>query len=271
MKIGRNIYLQAFSIVVILLAIGRIIFIDQPKDSQLAKNDAVCEMSKDSLKKDSTERVEEYVEEEPEPVVAEVTAMPVKRAKHRVKGVRSFTQSFPDAQDVQIVAANKWGVSPVQNREEAERRKAELVYVGSNPYFFVEPLYQSIPYLVPRASVLLQDIGRNYFDSLQIKGLPLHKIIVTSVMRTKEDISRLRRHNGNAVENSCHMFGTTFDITYNRYLRVEEVDSAYSKKRTIADVRLMQVLSEVLDDLRRDNRCYVKYEHKQSCFHITVR
>ena len=106
--------------------------------------------------------------------------------KHPIRSVASYTDAFPDMQDVQIQAANKFGVSPVQNRAEAERRKMELVYVGANPYFFVEPLRSSIPYLVPRASVLLQDIGRNFFDSLQIKGVPLNKIIVTSVLRSKD-------------------------------------------------------------------------------------
>ena len=42
---------------------------------------------------------------------------------------------------------------------------------------------------IPRAAVLLQDIGHNFFDSLQCKGVPLHKIIVTSVLRTKEEIN----------------------------------------------------------------------------------
>ncbi|MBR5656383.1 MAG: hypothetical protein IKW98_06860 [Prevotella sp.] len=192
-------------------------------------------------------------------------------ARHRIVSVPSYSDAFPDLQDVQILSANKWGVAPVQNRAEAESRKSELVYVGSNPYFFVEPLRQSIPYLVPRASVLLQDIGRNFFDSLQVKGLPLHKIIVTSVMRSKDDVARLRRGNVNATENSCHMYGTTFDIAYNRYLRVEETDSAYRKDRTASDVRLKQILSEVLNDMRKQGRCWVKYEVKQGCFHATVR
>ena len=192
-------------------------------------------------------------------------------ARHRIVSVRSYAEAFPDQQDVQIVSAQKWGVKPVQNRAEAESRKSELVYVGSNPYFFIEPLYWSIPYLVPRASVLLQDVGRNFLDSLQVKGLPAHKIIVTSVMRTKEEVARMRHYNGNVSENSCHMYGTTFDIAYNRYLRVEENDQPYSKQNTVADVRLKQVLSEVLDDLRREGRCWVKYEVKQGCFHMTVR
>lgn len=115
----------------------------------------------------------------------------------------------------------KWGVKPVRNRTDAEKRKAELVYIGSNPFFHVDKLNNSIPYLVPRASILLQDIGRNFFDSLQCKGIPLHKIIVTSVLRTTDDVARLRQRNSNATENSCHLYATTFDICYNRYKTVE--------------------------------------------------
>ena len=144
--------------------------------------------------------------------------------KNKIYSVPSYSQTFPDLQEVQYVSAQKWGVRPVQNRAEAEGRKSELVYIGSNPYFYVDNLQRSIPYLVPRASVLLQDIGRSFFDSLQVKGVPLHKIIVTSVLRSKDDVSRLRSFNGNATENSCHMFGTTFDICYNRYMAVEAPD-----------------------------------------------
>ena len=154
------------------------------------------------------------------------------------------------------------------DREEAENRKAELVYVGSNPYFYVDRLRSSIPYLVPRAVVLLQDIGRNFFDSLQVKGIPLHKIIVTSVMRSKVDVDKLRGHNGNATQNSCHLYGTTFDICYNRYKTVEEPDGP--SRRQVRNDTLKWVLSEVLNDMRNNKRCLVKYEVHQGCFHITV-
>ena len=169
---------------------------------------------------------------------------------------------------MQFAAANKWGVSPVTDREEAERRKAELVYVGSNPYFHVDKLRNSIPYLVPRASVLLQDIGRNFFDSLQIKGIPLHKLIVTSVLRSKSDVEKLRGHNGNATQNSCHLYGTTFDVCYNRYKTVE---APGEQRRAVRNDTLKYVLAEVLRDMRESGRCYIKYEVKQGCFHITVR
>ena len=191
-----------------------------------------------------------------------------KEVKHRIFSVPHFGNTFPDQPDVQILAANKHGVSPVQNREEAEHSKGKLVYVGSNPFFYVDKLNNSIPYLVPRASVLLQDIGRAYFDSLQIKGIPLHKIIVTSILRTKDDVAKLRTRNGNATENSCHLYGTTFDVCYNRY---KQIQTRQQPRRQVQNDTLKWVLSEVLRDMRDRNRCLVKYEVKQGCFHITVK
>lgn len=188
---------------------------------------------------------------------------------HPIRGVHSYKECFPDAQDVQIVAARRWGVSPVRNRIQAENRKDELVYVGSSPYYAIDKgMRSSIPYLVPRAADLLQTIGRNYLDSLAVKGIPLHRIIVTSVLRTEEDVARLRRHNPNATEQSCHQFGTTFDIAQNRY---HTVSPPGEHRRAVTNDTLKYVLCEVLRDLRKQERCYIKYEVKQACFHITTR
>lgn len=189
---------------------------------------------------------------------------------NRIYSVSSYKGCFPDVQDVQIVAARRWGVSPVKNRAEAERRKNELIYVGSNPYYIMDRgMRRSIPYLVPRAGVLLQRIGRNFLDSLACKGIPLHTIIVTSVLRTEEDVKRLRTHNTNASGQSCHRYGTTFDVCYNRYHTVSRPGEP--ERRAVRNDSLKWVLSEVLRDLREAEHCYVKYEVKQGCFHITVR
>lgn len=194
----------------------------------------------------------------------------VRKSHHRVMGVHSYEECFPDVQDVQIVAARRWGVKPVQNRQAAERRKQDLVYVGANPYYRIDKsMSQSIPYLVPRASELLQQIGRNFIDSLYVKNVPLHRIIVSSVLRTEDDVSRLRQVNGNASDQSCHRFGTTFDIKYVFYDPVHPADG--SPYVYVSDAILKPVLAEVLRDLRQQGRCYVKHERKQSCFHITVR
>lgn len=181
---------------------------------------------------------------------------------HRILSVPNYKKAFPDSQSVQIVAAERWGVRPVQNREDAEKRKKELVYIGESPYWHVDRLSSSIPYLVPRAALLLQDIGQAFYDSLYVKGVPLQQLIVTSVLRSKDDVARLQRHNQNATERSCHLFGTTFDICYNRYHPIE---------RPVRDDTLKWVLSEVLRDKREEGRCYIKYEVKQGCFHMTVR
>ena len=183
-------------------------------------------------------------------------------ATHRILGVHDYKRCFPVSQSVQIVSAEKWGVRPVQNREDAEQRKKELVYVGESPYYHVDRLSSSIPYLVPRAAVLLQDIGQAFYDSLYVKGVPFNQLIVTSVLRSMDDVARLQRHNQNATERSCHLFGTTFDICYNRYHPVTQ---------PVRDDTLKWVLSEVLRDKREEGRCYIKYEVKQGCFHMTVR
>lgn len=192
-----------------------------------------------------------------------------KPVKNRVTSVPTFEEAFPDLNDVQLATASKLGIQSCKNRTEATRHGSKLVYIGDNPYFVVKPLAHSIPYLVPKAATLLEEIGHSFLDSLTTKGIPFHKLVVTSVLRTEEDVQLLRQHNGNASENSCHRFGTTFDISYNHYLRVQDPELP-PQVETWA-VTLKSVLAEVLNDQRKRGTCYVKYEVHQSCFHITVR
>lgn len=190
-------------------------------------------------------------------------------APHPILSVPSYDTCFPDSNHVQLVAAQKWGVKPVKNRVEAEKRKDDLVYAALSPYYNVDNLTSSIPYLVPRAAILLQDIGQAFYDSLQVKGIPLHRLLVTSMLRTHADVKSLRRSNGNATEHSCHLYGTTFDISYVTFRPVESPDGP--RRRTVRDDSLKFVLSEVLNDMRQQGRCYIKYERRQSCYHMTVR
>ena len=274
MKISKNRYLQGFLVVVLLLALVRVIFPSVAEPRLTAHSDGKDSTAIDSLRGNLMASAGAQDELSVTPDTASDGSFSIffdkngKEVKHRIFSVPHFGNTFPDQQDVQIVAASKHGVAPVQNREEAEHSKGKLVYVGSNPFFYVDKLNNSIPYLVPRASVLLQDIGRAYFDSLQIKGIPLHKIIVTSILRTKDDVSKLRTRNGNATENSCHLYGTTFDVCYNRY---KQIQTEKQPRRQVQNDTLKWVFSEVLRDFREKNRCYIKYEVHQGCFHIPVR
>ena len=298
--ISKKRYLQGFGVIVVLLGMVRCVFpsvattsisqlasvdtdtttmgvVAQGKDldskeAEIKEADGKEAAMKDAEDKNSLEGKQLVAAAKSSEGVATTTSRFFKSdgslVKHRILSVPHFGRAFPDQNDVQLVAAKKWGVKPVYDTHEAEKRKNELVYVGSNPYFHVDPLRTSIPYLVPRASILLQDIGRVFYDSLQIKGVPLHKIIVTSVLRSKCDVARLQRRNFNATTNSCHQYGTTFDIAYNRYKTVAEPGV---HRRAVQNDTLKWVLSEVLNDMREQGRCYVKYEVKQGCFHITVR
>ncbi len=186
-----------------------------------------------------------------------------------IKGVISYKRSFPDINDVHLKAAKQIGITPIASRDEAEHMGGKLEKIEANELFAIDSLTHSIPYLVPKAHTLLTNIGQNFLDSLNCKGLNPNKVIVTSVLRTKDDVKRLRRHNGNASENSAHAYGTTFDISYKRFSKVEDPDG-----RPMQDVNadtLKLVLSEVLRDLRQSDACYIKYELKQGCFHITAR
>ena len=138
-----------------------------------------------------------------------------------------------------------------------------------NEHYSLDSLTHSWPYLGPRASSLLDSIGLVFLDSLESKGLNPNKIVVTSVLRTKDDVKKLRRRNGNASENSAHFYGTTFDVSWKRFRKVEDTDGRPSEDVSADTLKL--VLSEVLRDMREANKCYVKYELKQGCFHITVR
>ena len=189
--------------------------------------------------------------------------------RNRVTSVPSYKDCFPDLNDVQLATAERLGVPPVKDRAEAARNKHNLVCIDDKPFFPVQKLHHSVPYLVPRAANLLTDIARTFLDSLATKGIPFHKIIVTSVLRTEDDVDRLRNFNQNASEQSCHRYGTTFDISYNRYITVEDPDGP--ERRRVRNDTLKWILSEVLHDLRQQGKCYVKYEVKQGCFHITAR
>ena len=186
-----------------------------------------------------------------------------------IRGVVSYKRSFGDLNDAHLAAAKKIGVKPLKNREAAEKLGGKVVEIKSGKLYQVDSLTHSIPFLVPKASALLDSIGANFLDSLESKGLNPNQVIVTSVLRTQDDVKRLGKRNVNASQNSAHVYGTTFDITYKRFFKVEDPDG-----RPMQDVRadtLKLVLSEVLRDLKKKDMCYVKYELKQGCFHITAR
>lgn len=193
---------------------------------------------------------------------------PIENHPVRIYDVK-YAREFNDMNDVQLNVAQAIGVPPVKDREEAEKMKDKLVLLENCDLYEIRELTHSIPYLVPSAKDLLDVIGRNFQDSLSSHGLNPNKLVITSVLRTEADVAALRKRNTNASENSTHRYGTTFDLSYWRYVKVEDL-----RGRPYEDVPpeyLRAVLGQVLRDIHNKGLCYVKYERKQNCFHITVR
>ena len=171
---------------------------------------------------------------------------------------------FNDSNYLQLQASRELGILPIDKPSAAWHARRPMVKIESNPDFYVDELTHSMPYLVPEAAALLHEIGRNFNDSLAKRGGGAYRVKVTSVLRSEATVKQLRRRNVNAVETSTHLFGTTFDISYSQFA----CDNT-GMARTQEDLK--NLLGEVLNDLRNSDRCYVKYERKQSCFHITAR
>lgn len=179
----------------------------------------------------------------------------------------SYKAKFNDLQAKQHEVASRIGLPhPPKDREDAAKMRHQLVEIKTNDNYIVDSLTHSVPYLIPAAAHELEAIGTEWADILARNGLPHYRFYVTSVLRTEEDIRYLQKSgNINSVTQSCHCYGTTFDLAYMRYNKV-------SHTRTyMHEDNLKLVLGQVLLNHQRAGKIYVKYEWKQSCFHITVR
>ena len=167
----------------------------------------------------------------------------------------------------QHAIASKIGLPrPPKDRADAASMRKSLVEIKSNENYIVDELTHSVPYLIPSAKKELDAIGAEWADILSRNGLPHYRFYVTSILRTQEDVKYLQRSgNINSTTQSCHCYGTTFDLAYMRYEKVT------CTRDYMHEDNLKLVLGQVLLNHQRAGKIYVKYEWKQSCFHITVR
>jgi len=179
----------------------------------------------------------------------------------------SFAAKFNDRNDHHLSAAAQSGLKSIPaDREAVEDMRGKMVHIKDCKNYVVDPLSHSIPYLCPGAARELDAIGDAWADLLKRNDLPHYKFILTSLLRTQEDVKKLQRSgNVNASENSAHCYGTTFDITYTRFEKAEECD------KYMHEGNLQLALAQILLNEQRAGHIYVKYEKKQACFHITSR
>lgn len=186
--------------------------------------------------------------------------------RSRIRYQGSFRRDFNDLNALQLEAARHIGIPPLTSRKGLDEVRSKLREVESNNNIHIDPLSHSIPYLVPKAHDLINEIGRRFTAKLKAHDLPLYQPIITSITRTYEDIKHLQRGNVNATEHSTHLYGTTFDISWRRYNKADDTVPG-----VLSPDDLKHILATVLADLREEGRCYIKHEVKQACFHITTR
>jgi hypothetical protein len=179
----------------------------------------------------------------------------------------NYKLKFNDLQSRQHAVASAIGLSrPPKDRDDAASMRKQLVEIKTNDNYIVDSLTHSVPFLIPAAKHELDSIGEEWADILRRNNLPHYRFYVTSILRTQEDIKFLQRSgNINSVTQSCHCYGTTFDLAYMRY------DKVTRTRDYMHEDNLKLVLGQVLLNHQRAGKIFVKYEAKQSCFHITIR
>lgn len=177
--------------------------------------------------------------------------------------IRNLKAQFNDLNPLHLEAGRSLGLAePPESREDINTWR--LREIKDCRYYVVDRLDYSVPYLTRGGARLLDEIGVNFRDSLEAKGMIPVRFKLSSVLRTKDDVRRLRRSgNVNASENSSHCYGCTFDIAWASYDLPKRYNATWDQYRG--------VMAEVLRDLRAEGKCYVKFEAKESCFHITSR
>jgi hypothetical protein len=179
----------------------------------------------------------------------------------------SYKLKFNDLQTKQHAVASRIGLPrPPKDRADSASMRRQLVEIETTENYIVDSLTHSVPFLIPSGKRELDAIGAEWADILSRNGLPHYRFYVTSVLRTQEDIKYLQRSgNINSVTQSCHCYGTTFDLAYMRYDKVSRTHTYMHEDN------LKLVLGQVLLNHQRAGKIFVKYEAKQSCFHVTVR
>ncbi len=151
--------------------------------------------------------------------------------------------------------------TPARNLSQIRQFVADgqLASLGNGDGYLLAKMTYSYPYLTVKSVDFVDELGAAYRDACKKKGVPYRPFVITSALRTHESVARLTRVNRNAIKESAHLYGTTFDISWR----------GFGPGKTPSQKNL-NVLIEVLDGFRQSGNCYVKYERQQACFHVTV-
>ena len=188
---------------------------------------------------------------------------PVHEMKSRIVDGR-LKDIFNDSNHTQLRAAAANGIDPIVDLRSAFYLKRPLVKLNTCKLYYVATMKDSAPYLVPKAANLLKQIATAFADTIVARGGKAYRLRVTSMLRTDYSVAQLQQRNRNATSQSCHRYGTTFDISWSKF---DCMDPSYQ----ISQESLKNILAEIIYDFRSRGKCYAIFETRQGCFHVTVR
>jgi hypothetical protein len=151
---------------------------------------------------------------------------------------------------------NNQGIKPQQNFISLDKllRNSILVELKTNSFYIMRSSTSSKPYILPRGFNFIQELSQLYMHNCKKNSVKYIPFEITSTTRTLESVKQLMRSNSNAIKESAHLKGKTFDISYRAFKR--------NKKQ-------LNLFIQALDSLHKMKKCYVKFE-KNGCLHITA-
>ena len=166
-------------------------------------------------------------------------------------------QNFPDAVAIQENAYRKGRLKAQPTFDDLDKllRKGVLVELEDNDDYIIGEMDHSRPYVLPVVVDFLERLSKAYAAELKALKLSYRPFEIISATRSIDSSDELTEDNPIARRRSHHLYGKTIDISYKRFGRHE--------KEKIC-------LIEALSKLRKQGRCYVKYEQR-GALHLTVR
>lgn len=194
------------------------------------------------------------------------------RIKHRIKALLGYSTVgfggggsgdcpncstiFTDKVKAHTTAYLFDGINPQNKDEDLDKlsKSGKLMKLETDSLFIVRKTRFSRPYILPKGFTFIQDLSKQYYKKCISDSIKYVPFTISSLTRSIESIDELMDNNSNAIKNSAHLRGKTFDISYRAFNN--------NPKQT-------QAFIEVLKEFRIQNRCFVKFE-KNGCLHITV-
>ena len=180
---------------------------------------------------------------------------------------KDFSRKLNDRIVDYSAEAKRNGINVCRNYRDLKKRISDgkLVRVKSGNRYTVDRMTFSSPYVTNDSKILLDEIARRFRDKVSQKGLNGARFVVTSMTRETDNVKRLRKNNRNSSENSPHLYGNAFDISYKRINARKWILTNCDKKF------LKDALGEVIWQLREEKKCWATYERMQNCFHVVAR